>query len=108
VLSQPPPGLRAAAVLAKQLEYELETAWKKMNERLAQSEGAYLRFAKAHAHTAFMEWQSAQSEYAAARAEYDRINQAFEEASRVAVVDSIKAHVPESSAQARRPTEPKG
>jgi uncharacterized protein YktA (UPF0223 family) len=76
--------------LAKQLEYELEIAWKKMNERLAQSEAAYLRFAKAHAHTAFMEWQSAQSEYVAARAEYDRINRAFEEASGMAVADTIQ------------------
>jgi hypothetical protein len=81
--------------LAKQLEYGLEIAWKKMNERLAQSEGAYLRFAKAHAHTAFMEWQSAQSEYVAARAEYDRINQAFAEASRVAVVDTLQGLINE-------------
>jgi hypothetical protein len=90
MISGPPPGLRPSIEAVKQLEFELEAAWKKLSAWRAQCECAYTAVLRTQAENkssafAFAEWQSARAGCARALAEYDRIDRSLAAASSVAL-----------------------
>ena len=87
-MSVRPPWIGLGAEAAKQLEVDLEAAWKKLSARRALCEKAYIQLIRAEAEgsrtsaIAFAEWQTANAELAAAKSQYDSLDQALRAASR--------------------------
>jgi len=96
MISGPLPGSGPADEATKQLEFELEAAWKKLSARHAQCERTYIALLRAQAESsqssgfAFAEWQSANAQFASARHEYERLDRSLTAASRAAVAPALK------------------
>ena len=82
-----PSGMSLGGDAAKQLEVDLEAAWKKLSARRALCEKAYIALLRAEIDAsrssvlAFAEWQTANAELAAAKNKYDCLDQALRAAS---------------------------
>jgi len=82
-----PPGIKLGAEATKQLEFDLEAAWKKLSARRALCEKAYIALVRADADgsqssaVAFAEWQTANAELAAAKKQYDSLDRVLRAAS---------------------------
>jgi hypothetical protein len=78
-----PTGINLGSKAAKELEFDLETAWKKLSARRALCEKAYIALVRADADgspssaLAFAEWQTANAELAAARDQYECLDKAL-------------------------------
>lgn len=88
MVSVRPSGTRPAPEAAKQLEVDLEAAWKKLSARRALCDRAYIALLRAETDgskssaVAFAEWQTANAELAAAKNQYDSLDRALRAATR--------------------------
>lgn len=87
MVSARPPSIILGTEAAKKLELDLEAAWKKLSARRALCEKAYIALLRAETEgsrssaAAFAEWQTANAELAAAKNQYDSLDQALRAAS---------------------------
>ena len=83
MVSARPPSIILGTEAAKELELDLEAAWKKLSARRALCEKAYIALLRAETEgsrssaVAFAEWQTANAELAAAKNQYDSLDHAL-------------------------------
>ena len=105
MFSGAPPGVHPANIEVKQLEYELEMAWKRVAQRCAQCERAYTNLLKSQmeagraSHSEFFEWQTLRAELAASRVDHIRIQDALIRASRAAQAEFTRGSSLDDSAR---------